>query len=77
MVIHVGENLQFAATLTNGSTQVIAVPAIGGQDWVYMVGEWWKIVGKSGRLLGSSRLRTRPTTTWLARPPFATAISSC
>lgn len=51
LVIHVGENLQFTATLTNRSTQVIAVPAIGSQDWIYMVGEWWKIADKSGRLL--------------------------
>lgn len=50
-VVHVGENLWFTATLTNRSGQVVAVPSARSQGWMYMGGEWWKIVDKSGKPL--------------------------
>jgi len=56
-VVHVGSNLWFTATLTNRSVKVIAVPSVSSQGWQYMVGEWWKIVDKTGK-----QLRFKPRT---------------
>jgi hypothetical protein len=51
-VIHRGDNLWFTATLTNRSSQIIAVPARdSGRGWVYIGGGWWKIVDRSRKQL--------------------------
>ena len=55
-VVHVGDSLQFTATLTNRSPQAIAVPSEKSQDWILMEGQWWNIVDKSGK-----RLKFKPS----------------